>query len=99
MIGAHSVGSMFSDVPTLIGGLRPVQVNYPTNYKATVPAPLLILLHGYGVNGAIQDNYFGLANVAKANGMVYLYPNGIVDFNKARYWKATDACCDFLEVG
>jgi polyhydroxybutyrate depolymerase len=64
-----------------------------------VAAPLLILLHGYGQSGASQDSYFDMKKVADANGMIYLYPNGLVDYNKARYWKATEACCDFLEVG
>jgi hypothetical protein len=40
-----------------------------------------------------------MKSVAAANGMIYLYPNGIVDFDKNRYWKGTDACCDYLNVG
>ena len=93
------MGSLFTSVPTLIGGLRPVQVNLPSNYNSAVAAPLLILLHGYGQSGPSQDSYFNLRKVADANGMIYLYPNGLVDYNMARYWKATEACCDFLEVG
>lgn len=52
ILGATGFGSVFGTVPVLVGGLRPVEVNFPSNYNSQVPAPLLILLHSYGVDGA-----------------------------------------------
>lgn len=99
ILGATGFGSIFGAVPVLIGGLRPVEVNFPANYNSQVAYPLLILLHGYGSDGPNTDDYFKMKSVAAANGMIYLTPNGIVDYGKKRYWKATDACCDYLNLG
>lgn len=82
--------------PTLtIGGLRPVTIQLPDNYDPTVPAPLLIVLHGFETSGPWIDNYFGTVAYAKANGIVYMAPNGIYDAVQYRFWNATQACCDF----
>jgi poly(3-hydroxybutyrate) depolymerase len=99
VLGATGFGSIFGAVPVLVGGLRPVEVIFPSNYNSQVAAPLLILLHTYGSDGPNQDDYFKMKSVAAANGMIYLYPNGIVDYDKKRYWKGTDACCDYLNLG
>ncbi len=59
----------------------------------TSPAPLLILLHGHGVDGAIQDAYLRLASATDAHGMLYVHPDGTSDSRSERFWNATDACC------
>jgi hypothetical protein len=51
VLGATGFGSIFGTVPLLVGGLRPVEVVFPSNYNAQVAAPLLILLHNYGTDG------------------------------------------------
>ena len=61
--------------------------------NATSPAPLLILLHGYGADGAIQDAYLGLAAATDAHGMLYVHPDGTPNAKSERFWNATDACC------
>ena len=43
----------------IIGGLRPVEIQLPDNYDPKVPAPLLVLLHGYSNSGPWTSNYFG----------------------------------------
>jgi hypothetical protein len=51
VLGATGFGSIFGSVPVLVGGLRPVEVIFPSNYNSQVATPLLILLHSYGSDG------------------------------------------------
>ncbi len=91
--GSTGVGGM-TTTDFDAGGERPVRVKVPESYDPEAPAPLLILLHGYGGTGAVQNGYFGLEPVALANGFVYAYPDGTVDVTGKHFWNATDACCD-----
>lgn len=81
--------------PGEIGGDRPVTVHVPPGYAAGTPMPLVVLLHGYGASGSIQDLYFGLTAVSDTRGFLYAHPDGLVDTDGKRYWNASDACCDF----
>jgi polyhydroxybutyrate depolymerase len=74
---------------------RPYQYQVPSDYTPSRPAPLVILLHGYGASGFLQDAYFGFSTFAAARGLLYAYPDGIVDSSNRRFWNATNACCDF----
>ncbi|MCC6556775.1 MAG: hypothetical protein IT372_27780 [Polyangiaceae bacterium] len=78
-----------------IGGDRPVEVFVPSSYQDGAAAPLVILLHGYGASGALQELYFGLKPLAEARGFLYAHPDGTIDATGKRFWNATDACCDF----
>lgn len=73
---------------------RPYTVHVPPGYAASKPAPLLVMLHGYGATGAIEDTYLKLNAATDAHGMLYVHPDGKVDTTGKRYWNATDACCD-----
>ncbi len=83
----------------LVGGLRPAPVVVPSTYDPTKPAPLLILLHGFGSNSKSINRKYNLQSALEANGMVYITPNGTFNSINSRYWKATDACCDILGWG
>lgn len=72
---------------------RPIEVKVPKGYDPDEPAPLLILLHGYGASGALQEGYLGLAPHADAAGMLYVTPDGTENVTGKRFWNATDACC------
>ncbi len=74
---------------------RPYTLKVPTAYDATKPTPLVILLHGYGASGAVQDLYFDMTPAADAKTFLYAYADGTVDKGGKKYWNATDACCDF----
>jgi polyhydroxybutyrate depolymerase len=87
-------GGEDSGDPTVIGGNRPVTVHVPASYIPGTAAPLVILLHGYGASGALQDLYFGMTAVSDARGFLYAFPDGTVDSDGKRFWNATDACCD-----
>jgi polyhydroxybutyrate depolymerase len=95
--GAGTGGMTTTDF--VAGGDRPVTVMVPPDYDPAVPAPLLILLHGYGATGAIQDAYFGLEPLAMSNGFVYAHPDGTVDSQQKQFWNATGACCDGFGSG
>jgi polyhydroxybutyrate depolymerase len=82
-----------------LGGERPVTVHVPPGYAAGVAAPLVILLHGYGASGSLQDLYFGLTAISDERGFLYVHPDGLVDADDKRYWNASDACCDFAPTG
>jgi polyhydroxybutyrate depolymerase len=82
-----------------VGGDRPVTVHVPPGYDPGRPAPLLIVLHGYGSSGQDHDVYFHLGQLAQQRGFLYAYPDGTLDTGGARFWNATDACCDFDATG
>jgi polyhydroxybutyrate depolymerase len=89
-----SSGAGGSGGAPVIGGSRPVAVQVPTGYTKGVPAPLLIMLHGYGIDGAVEEIYLQLAPVAAAKGYLYAHPNGTLDSTGAYFWNATDGCCN-----
>ncbi|MEO6572672.1 MAG: PHB depolymerase family esterase [Polyangiaceae bacterium] len=72
---------------------RPYRVVAPAGDKG--PAPLVLVLHGYGGNGASLDDLLHLTDVASENGIFLAVPDGSQDAHGARFWNATDACCNF----
>jgi polyhydroxybutyrate depolymerase len=82
-----------------IGGDRPVTVHVPPGYDGSKAVPLVVLLHGYGASGALQEAYFQLKKLADANGFLYVHPDGTQDAGGKRFWAASDACCDFGKKG
>ena len=74
---------------------RPFEVHEPPAVAAGKPKPLLILLHGYGASGAIQEAYLKLTPAADAHGMLFVHLDGTLGPQEKRYWNATDACCAF----
>ena len=78
-----------------LGGDRPADLYLPPSYVEGEPAPLLVLLHGYGASNAMQEAYFKLAPAVARLGFLYIIPNGTFDSAGQRFWNATDACCNF----
>ena len=56
---AAVAGNLFIDL-----GRGPVQIYVPSSYDPKTPAPLLMLLHGYGATGQLQEDYMQFAPVA-----------------------------------
>jgi polyhydroxybutyrate depolymerase len=79
----------------VIGGDRPVDVAGPTDVAPGEKLPLVILLHGYGVSGLLEDLYMGLGTLAVPRRFFFLHPTGTVDSSGSYFWNATDACCNF----
>jgi polyhydroxybutyrate depolymerase len=82
-------------LPLRFGGARPVGLDVPASYDPAQPTPLLLVLHGYGANGYVQQTYFGFRDLAKRERVLVLAPNGTEDSQKKLFWNATEACCDF----
>ncbi len=74
-------------------------VHVPPGYEPGRPAPLLILLHGFGSSGQDHEVYFHLGPLAARRGFLYIYPDGTMDSGGNQFWNATDACCDFDRSG
>jgi polyhydroxybutyrate depolymerase len=80
--------------PITVGGDRPATVYVPASLDPDVPAPLVVVLHGYGVSGLVQELYLQLRPLAEERGFLYIYPDGMIDATNKRFWNAADPCCD-----
>jgi polyhydroxybutyrate depolymerase len=97
----HDAGPPLPDAgtgTTTIGPTdRPARLVAP-NGPITSPSPLLVLLHGYGATGAVQDAYLGVSRAAATRGLYVLLPDGTLDSGGMRFWNAP-GCCDFAHTG
>lgn len=82
-------------LPRSVGGDRPANVVTPRDYDPETPTPLLVLLHGYGASGALQDLYFGTTRAVRDRGWLLVLPDGTTDASGKRFWNASTACCNF----
>lgn len=57
--------------------------------------PLLVILHGYGATGVVQDLLFGMSAERDRLGYIIATPDGLHDKTGKQFWNATDVCCDF----
>ena len=83
--------------PTEIGGDRPAVVFAPADYDGTSELPVILMLHGYGVPGMIQDLIFQFALRVDDGEFILIVPEGTTDPGGAQFWNATEACCNFYE--
>jgi len=77
-----------------VGGDRPATVYVPEGLDRDVPAPLVVMLHGYSVSGIVEEIYLQLRPLAEERGFLYIYPDGTIDASNKRFWNAADPCCD-----
>ena len=97
--GGAADGGAAAVEDTDVGGTRPVSFfHVPTGYDASKPAPLVVLLHGYGASGQLQDAIFRLQSIADEEGFFLVAPDGTTDGTGKRFWNATDTCCDFEQT-
>ncbi len=85
-------------------GERTYSAVLPNGYDPTVPAPLVVMLHGYTdissnpdvpLPPEAMDAYFGLSDVTRQKGAILAMPLGSEDNLFGKYfWNATDVCCD-----
>jgi polyhydroxybutyrate depolymerase len=80
-------------------GTRTYQFVVPSGYDPAKPTPLVVLAHGFGASGPLQELYFQFTSLAQSKTFLYAYPDGLQDPLGARYWNATDGCCDFFHSG
>ena len=74
---------------------RPYDVVVPGTYVQGTPTPLVILLHGFGFDGNVQNAYFGMQTLAEQRGFLYVHPDGTKNQIGKGFWNATNACCGF----
>ena len=74
-------------------GDRRFEINVPEGYDGSKPVPLVVVLHGYGGNGAGAKEYFKLEAEARGRGFLTVHPDGTEDSSGKQFWNATDACC------
>ncbi|MBI5518368.1 MAG: hypothetical protein HY909_31645 [Deltaproteobacteria bacterium] len=80
------------DAPGPFG--RPYQLRVPDDHDPRRPSPLVVLLHGYSVSGALQDLYFGLGRLASGRGFLLALPDGTPDSARRLHWNAAPTCCN-----
>jgi polyhydroxybutyrate depolymerase len=73
------------------GGDRPARLVIPPSWDpAEDPMPLVVLLHGYGASGELQDLYLGISATGADLGYLALTPNGTTDTRGNRFWNASN---------
>ena len=83
---------------TVVSTARAYSKFIPSSYSKDTSLPLVVLLHGYGATGALQESYMKFESVAEKNKFILVYPDGTVDSSGKQFWNATDACCDFFSA-
>ena len=78
--------------------VRPYSEFVPSSYSSNTPAPLVVLLHGYGSSGKQQESYMNFTAVAEQRGFILAYPDGTVDLTGKQFWNATEVCCAFFSA-
>lgn len=86
------------EIPAL-EGREPAKVYLPLSYADRTDWPIVFLLHGYISGGDRMEAYFRLSPLVSELGFVLVVPNGKFDRDHARFWNATDGCCDFYGAG
>jgi len=81
-------------------GRGELPLTVPAGYDGEIAVPLVVLLHGYTSSGASQDSYMGFSDLADRYGYIMVAPDGNREpgGNQARYWNASNACCDFFST-
>jgi polyhydroxybutyrate depolymerase len=85
--------------PLTFGGTRPVQLQVPASFEEGRTYPLVMILHGYGAGGFVQQAYLKLGDAPNVHDVLMLAPDGTVDSGNMQFWNADPACCDFGNTG
>lgn len=67
---------------------RPYDWESPASWDGKSPLPLVIVLHGFGVNGQLEARYLNLAALHDAAGFLLAYPDGARNAGGQRFWNA-----------
>lgn len=74
-----------------VGDDRPARLVRPPQWSATGPAwPLVVVLHGYGTTGRLQDLYLGISGRGAEFGFMTLIPDGTTDQFGNQFWNVTE---------
>jgi polyhydroxybutyrate depolymerase len=70
---------------------RPFHFRVPAGNDGT-PKPLVVVLHGIGVTGAYQQQYFEMTDLADQRGFFVAYPDGTRNAAGAQFWNGINCC-------
>src|SRR5438270_58051 len=88
-VALAACGSSAAPPPTLtFGGDRPVTLQVPPHLDQGKRYPLVLILHGYGASGFVQEAYFGMNQAAVEDRAFVLAPDGLVDSTGHEFWNA-----------
>lgn len=65
---------------------RPAPVLLPDSFDGTTPQPLIILLHGDGVTGQVEQMYLHLGEAARSAGALLVLPTAAMGTSGFREW-------------
>ena len=85
--------------PAVVGGSRPTTVQTPAHIVAGQTYPLILILHGYGLDGAEQQTYMQMDPPPITGGAFVLAPDGTADETGEKFWNAGPECCDLYHSG
>ncbi|MBU2097734.1 MAG: alpha/beta fold hydrolase [Gammaproteobacteria bacterium] len=94
-----STGVFAQSSLSIDAGRGDVPLFVPADYAANAPAPLIVLLHGYGSSGLQQNGYMRISELVDRYGFVLATPDGTQETQgrNARFWNASEACCNFYD--
>ena len=74
------------------GLTRTYRVHVPPRYTPTEPTPLLVALHGGGIERVGDDGFDSLARASDFQNFIAVYPDAYVGSNKKASWNAGNCC-------
>lgn len=77
---------------------RSYRLHLPTGYSGTTPVPLVLLLHGGGLQPVASTLSYQMDPVADANGFIVVYPLGTLGPQGDYTWDAY-GCCGAAQLG
>lgn len=78
---------------------RPYHVDSLGGRDASRPAAVLVVLHGFGGDGAGVEQYFRLRPLVARHDLIVVRADGTPNPDGLRFWNAGDTCCDLYEQG
>ncbi len=94
VVPAEDVRQFPENPPTVVGGERPADVVAPLDYDPARSWPVILLLHGYGASGFLQDTYLGVSAMVDSDGFIVIRPDGTRNADGQRFWNGP-TCCNF----
>jgi len=95
IVALAACGGAPADRPRTFGGdERPVDLEIPRNFDEGMQYPLVLVLHGYAINGFVQEAYLGIRMLTETDQAFLVAPTGFPDSMNRPFWNADPACCD-----
>jgi polyhydroxybutyrate depolymerase len=92
-------GGAAGPLPVELGGDRPVKLQVPPTVEEGKLYPLVLILHGYGVDGFVQQSVLRMRDLSERYGAFVMAPDGTADSTGRGFWNADPACCDLDHTG